>query len=153
MSSEPLVLRNDVPTLERLLALLFVMVGGPLTYLGWTQAEELPELVVPVVQIGLPLFVLAVGWRAFVHRRRLAVTFAAGDPLARFEERVLFVTRRWTAPVVGAEIEMSEDIDGDPYGSLVLHIRGTENVIAAEGNDIERLESQLADVVSWVGGV
>lgn len=152
MPNEPLVLRNDVPTLERLLALLFVAVGAPLTYLGWTQAHELPDLIVPVVQIGFPLLVLVVVWWAFVYRRRLAVTFVRGDPGARFEERVLFFTRRWTARVIGADLEMGEDIDGDPYGSLVLYLHDTDDVIVAEGNDIDRLEGQLADVVSWLSG-
>lgn len=152
MPDEPLVLRNDVPTLERLLALFFVAVGAPLTYLGWTQAQELPDLIVPVVQVGFPLFLVVVVWWAFVYRRRLTVTFVTGDPVARFEERVLIFTTRWTAPVVGADIEMGEDIDGDPYGSIVLRIHDAEDVVAAEGNDIDHLEAQLADVLSWLAG-
>jgi hypothetical protein len=147
---EPLVLRNDVPMLERLLALLFVAVGGALTYLGWTQPEELPDLVVPVVQVGLPFFLVVLVWWAFVHRRRLVVTLHPGDPAAVVEERLLLFTRRRTASVVGADIEMGEDIDGDPYGSLVLQVREGESVVAAEGNDIDVLEEQRRSVLEWL---
>ncbi len=147
---EPVVLRNDVPMLERLLAVFFMVVGGPLTYLGWTEPEELPDLVVPVIQVGLPLFLVVLVWWAFVHRRRLLVRLHPGDPVAVVEERLLFFTRRRTAAVVGADIEMGEDIDGDPYGSLVLRVREGESVIAAEGNDIDALEEQRSSVLEWL---
>ena len=149
--TEPLVLRNDVPMLERLLAVFFVVAGGPLTYLGWTEPEELPDLVVPVVQVGLPLFLVAVLWWAFVHRRRLVVTLRPGGSVAVFEERVLFYTKRRPAHVVGADLEVGEDIDGDPYGSLVLHVAGAEDVIAAEGNDLDALSAQRRMVLDWLG--
>lgn len=148
--NEPIVLRNDVPVLERLLAVFFVAVGGPLTYLAFTQSEELPDLVVPVVQIGLPLFLLTVVWWAFVHRRRLVVTLHPGDPVAVLEERVLFSTKRRTVSVLGADIEMGEDIEGDPYGALVLHTAGGEDVIAAEGIDIDALHAQRRMVLDWL---
>jgi hypothetical protein len=148
--TEPIVLRNDVPMLERLLALFFVAVGGALTYLGWTQPEELPDLLVPVVQVGLPFFLVVLVWWAFVYRHRLVVRLFPGDPVAVVEERVLFFTRRRTATVAGADIEMGEDIDGDPYGSLVLHVREGESVIAAEGNDLGALEDQRRAVLEWL---
>ena len=148
--NEPIILRNDVPMLERLLAVFFVAVGGPLTYLGWTEPEELPDLVAPIVQIGLPLFfVVLVRW-VFVQRHRLVVWLQPDDPVAVIEERLLFSTKRRTASVIGADIEMGEDIDGDAYGSLVLRVDGTGDVIAAEGNDIEALEAQRRAVLEWL---
>ena len=148
--TEPIVLRNDVPMLERLLAIFFVAVGAPLTYLGFTQSEQLPELVVPVVQVGLPLFLVVFVWWAFARRRRVVVVLTPGDSVAVLEERVLFMTRRRTALVIGADIEMDTDIDGDPYGLLVLHIGEGQTVVAAEGNDIDTLEAQLQSVLDWL---
>jgi hypothetical protein len=148
--NEPIVLRNDVPLLERLLAVFFLVVGGPLTYLVWSEPEELPDLVAPVVQVGLPLFLLVVMRWAFVQRHRVVVTLLPDDPVAVFEERVLFVTKRWSGSVVGVDIEMGEDIDGDPYGSLVLRVRDMDDVVAAEGNDIETLESHRREVLEWL---
>jgi hypothetical protein len=148
--TEPIVLRNDVPMLERLLAVFFVAVGAPLTYLGFTASDELPDLVVPAVQVGFPLFLVAVVWWAFVHRRRLLVILHPGDPVAVFEERVLLFTKRWSGAVVGVDIEMGEDIDGDPYGSLILRMADTEVVVAAEGNDIATLETQRSAVQEWL---
>lgn len=148
--NEPVVLRNDVPMLERLLAVFFAAAGGPLTYLGWTEPEDLPDLVVPVVQIGLPLLLVVLVRWAFVQRDRLVVRLQPDGPVAVIEEHVLFSTRRWTAPVIGADVEMGEDIDGDAYGSLVLRLDGTEDVIAAEGSDIEALEAQHRAVLEWV---
>lgn len=151
--NEPIVLRNDVPIFERLLAVFFVVVGGPLAYLGWTEPEELPDLVVPVVQVGLPLFLVIVVRWAFVQRHRLVVWLQPDAPVAIVEDRVLFFTRRWSGSVVGADIEMGEDIDGDPYGSLVLRIADAEDVVAAEGNDIDALETQLKAVLEWIEGL
>jgi len=149
----PIVLRNDVPMFERLLAVFFVAVGGPLIYLGWTEPEELPDLVVPVVQVGLPLFLVIVVRWAFVQRHRLVVWLQPDDPTAVVEERVLLFTKRWSGSVVGANIEMGEDIDGDPYGSLVLRIADAEDVVAAEGTDIEALEAQLNAIREWLDGL
>lgn len=148
--NEPIVLRNDVPMLERLLAVFFAAVGGPLTYLGWTEPEALPDLVAPIVQIGLPLFLVVLVRWAFVQRHRLVVWLQPDEPVAVIEERVLFSTKRRTASVIGADIEMGEDIDGDAYGFLVLRLDGAEDVIAAEGNDIELLGRRLSDVEEWL---
>lgn len=148
--NEPIILRNDVPMFERLLAVFFAVVGGPLTYLGWTEPEELPDLVAPIVQIGLPLFLVVLVRWAFVQRHRLVVWLQPDDPVAVIEERLLFSTKRRTASVIGADIEMGEDIDGDAYGSLVLRVDGTEDIIAAEGNDIEALEAQRRAVLEWL---
>ncbi len=151
--NEPIVLRNDVPMFERLLAVFFAVVGGPLTHLGWTEPEELPDLVVPVVRVGLPLFLVIVVRWAFVQRHRLVVWLQPDAPVAVVEERVLFSTKRWSGSVVGADIEMGEDIDGGPYGSLVLRIADAADVVAAEGNDIDALEAQLKAVLEWLEGL
>lgn len=148
--NEPITLRNDVPMLERLLAVFFVAVGGPLAYLGWTESEQLPDLVAPVVQVGLPLFLVAVVWWAFVQRHRLVVILQPDDSVAILRERVLFSTKQRTVSLTGADIELGEDIDGDRYGLLVLRLADGEAVVAAEGTDIEALEAQRLAVIEWL---
>ncbi len=148
--NEPITLVNDVPMLERLVALLFLVVGAPLTYLVWTESGELPDILVPVVSVGLPILVLVVVWRAFMHRHRVRVTLYPGDSSVRVEERLLFSVRRSTVTVESAELEIGEDIDGDPYGSLVLHLAAGTDLVAAEGTDIEMLRRRLLEVQQWL---
>lgn len=114
------------------------------------MAEELPEIAVPIVQVGLPLVLIVLVWRAFTHRKRVRVTLTPGSAVAEIAERRSFTTRHRSAEVVEASIEMGEDIDGDPYGSLVLAFSDGSDLTASEGDDIEALEASLADVRSWL---
>ena len=143
-------LHNRVPSLERWIAVFFVLVGTPLTYLGWTQPEELPELLAPVVQIGFPLFLIAVLWYAFVQRKRVEVVLAPEASLAVIEERVWWWSRSRESPVVSVDLEVTEDIDGDPYGKLVLRMPDSELLTVSEGTDLERLRTELANVSGWI---
>lgn len=148
--SDSIELRNRVPSLERWIAVFFVLVGAPLTFLGWTQSEELPALLAPVVQIGFPLFLIAVLWYAFVQRKRVDVVLAPGASLALIEERVWWWRRTRESPVVSVDLEMTEDIDGDPYGKLVLRMPDSELLTISEGTDLERLRTELSRVSDWI---
>jgi hypothetical protein len=149
--ADSIVLKNDVPLLERLLAIFFVLVGTPLAYLGWSEPEGLPDVLVPIVQVGIPIVLIVLVWRAFAHRKRVRVTLAPGSRVAEVDERLLFSKKLRSVGVVGASIEMGEDIDGDPYGSLVLALSDGSALIASEGNDIDALNAQLAEVLGWLG--
>ena len=143
-------LRNNVPLLERWLAGFFVLVATPLIYLGWTQADELPEWIVPVIRVGFPLFLIAMVWYAFVQRKRVCVSLKAGSTVAWIEERHLWRRSITESRVLGAELEIEDDIDGEPYGKLVLALPDDESLTAAEGTDIIQLKSDLVRVRDWI---
>ncbi len=148
--NDSIELQNNVPLLERWLAGFFVLVATPLIYLGWTQADELPGWIVPVIRVGFPLFLIAMFWYAFVQRKRVRVSLKPGSTVAWIEERRLWRRSITESRVLGAELEIGEDIDGDPYGKLVLALPDYKSLTAAEGTDITRLESDLARVRLWI---
>lgn len=148
--SEPIELRNNVPLLERWLAGFFLLVAAPLVYLGYVQSEELPDWIVPIVRVGFPLFLIAMLWYAFVQRRRVHVLLAPGSSVALIQERRLWIRSITESHVLGAELEIGEDIDGDPYGKLVLRLPSDDLLTVAEGTNIEALDVELHRVRTWI---
>lgn len=133
--SEPIELQNNVPLLERWLAGFFVLAATPLIYLGYAQSDELPDWIVPIIRVGFPLFLIAMLWYAFVQRRRVHVVLTPGSSIARIEERRLWARSITESVVLSAELEIGEDIDGDPCGKLVLRLPSDELITVAEGGE------------------
>jgi hypothetical protein len=148
--AEPIEFQNDVPMLERGLALFFAAVGAPIVWLVWTEPDAIPWWAASLFGLGAPVFLVAYLWHTFVRRVRARVVLTPGSLTALVERRRLWHTTRGEATIIDASLDVRTDIDGDPYGRLNAHLADGTVLTLSEGTGVDRLRTELERVRAWM---